>query len=290
MKTILLFFATFSIMLANGSTQSDSLKHKGRPEVSSYFCAGYFSDNSGNGYYTYSEVGLKTVKKNHLIGGIIGMANVGCLFNEYRYKDLEFLAGLNYTKWGKTGKNAAYYFSLSSCLKHFSDYGHDGFSGNETWQKDWGAQVNACFNFSDEKNRPFHNLKLNLQGQAAFWSKREGTSIDQGYVTDRVNFKAVNRSYFKAQLESAVKKISLGAKGKFEPKIVVGYLYDNGSQKSMYESGAGVALSFMKKGRYYEAFNIQYRARFGKEFSNKKRLDLVELGLDPINLYRMIFE
>ena len=296
MKKYVLLFAFFFV--AFGLFAEDSLKvvvpvktaKVSKTEVSTYACSGFISDKSGNGYYTYSELGLKSVKSDHLFGGFVGVANVDCRFNGYKYTDLEFFLGLNYIGWGKLSENYAYSFSASPSIKHFSDYGMDGAgSGDQVWQKDWGAQANAWINISDKLNRPFRNFKLNLQYQTAFWSTREGTIIQQGYITDRVNFKAVNRSYFKVQGESAVHKISFGEVAKIEPKIVLGYLYDNGSKKSMYESGAGIGISFTKGGRYFEALNVQYRARFGKEFSWRNHLDLIEVGVDPQNLYRLIF-
>jgi hypothetical protein len=259
-------------------------------EISTYFCSGYLSDKGGDGYYTYSELGLKTVKRNYLVGGFIGVANVDCRFSGYKYTDLEFFLGLNYIGWGQLNDDYSYAFSVSPSLKHFSDYGKDGAgSGDEVWQRDWGTQVNAWINISDKLNRPFRNIKINFQYQTAFWSSREGTLIGQGYITDKVNFKATNRTYFKTQLETAIQKISFGEVAKIEPKIVFGYLRDGSSLKSMYESGLGIGISFTKEGRYYEALNIQYRARFGKEFINNDRLDLIEIGLDPQNLCRLLF-
>lgn len=287
---IFLSFVSFGLFAKNGVQDSTKTAKPARAEISTYFCSGFITDKTGDGYYTYSELGLKTVKRNYLIGGFTGVANVDCLFGGYKYTDLEFFLGGNYIGWGKLGNNYSYAFSFSPSLKHFSDYGKDGAgSGDEVWQKDWGAQVNAWLNISDALNRPFRNFKISFQYQTAFWSSRKGTLIERGYITDRVNFKAVNRTYFKAQLETAIRKISFGEIGKIEPKIVFGYLHDQGSLKSMYESGLGIGISFIKGGRYYEALNIQYRARFGKEFTNNNRLDLIEVGLDPQNLWRLLF-
>ena len=259
-------------------------------EIGTYTCAGYLNDNNGAGYYTYTELSLRAVKKNYLFGTFAGVANVDCKFGGYKYTDWEFFFGLNYVDWGRLSSDYSYAFSVSPSFKHFSDYGKDGAgSGDEVWQKDWGTQINAWLNIADALNRPFRNFKINLQYQTAFWSSREGTMIQQGYIADKVNFKAVNRTYFKAQLETAIQKISFGEIGKIEPKLVFGYLRDGGSNKSMYEAGIGIGISFTKEGRYYEALNIQYRARFGKEFVNNNRLDLIEVGLDPQNLYRLLF-
>ena len=261
-----------------------------KKEIGTYFCTGYLLDRGGSGYYTYSELSGRVVKRNHLLGAFVGTANVDCDFNRYLYTDLEFFLGFNYLRWGKINQNISYTYSISPSFKHFSDYGKDaGGIGDEVWQKDWGNQINASLNISDAKNRPFRNVKVSLQYQLAFWSHREGTSIAEGYIADKVNFKAVNRTYFKTQLETAVRKIDFGTVAKIEPKIVIGYLRDIGSKKSMYETGAGIGISFTKEGRYYEAFNLQYRARFGKELMIKNHLDLVEVGLDPQNLIKLLF-
>lgn len=288
-KLISLFFLSLASLGLFAEDSTEVVKPT-KKEISTYVCSGYLSDKSGSGYYTYSELGLKFVESNHLLGGFMGVANVDCRFGGYKYTDLEFFLGLNYSGWGQLSKNSTYALSVSPSFKHFSDYGNDVTgSGNEVWQKDWGAQVNVWVNIADKLNRPFRNLKLNFQYQTAFWSSREGTLIGQGYIADKVNFKAVNRTYFKAQGEVAVQKISFGKVGKIEPKIVLGFLHDYGNKKSMYESGAGIGISFMKEGRYFEALNIQYRARFGKEFSLNNHLDLIEVGLDPQNLFKLIF-
>lgn len=290
MKKSLIILLLATLCLNAIAIAQDSLKAKTKTEIGTYFCAGYLHDQSGDGYYTYSELSGRIVKHNHLLGAFVGMANVGCEFNQYVYKDLEFFLGFNYSRWGKINENFSYTYSVSPSIKHFSDYGKDaGGSGDEVWQKDWGNQINASLNISDAKNRPFRNFKVSLQYQTAFWSSREGTSIEEGYITDRVNFKAVNRTYFKTQLETAVRKIDFGKVAKIEPKIVIGYLRDIGSKKSMYEAGAGIGISFTKEGRYYEAFNLQYRARFGKEFKFKNHLDLIEVGFDPQNLIKLLF-
>lgn len=54
----------------------------------------------------------------------------------------------------------------------------------------------------------------------------------------------------------------------------------------MFETGTGIAFSFMKGDRYYEVGSLQYRARSGKKVT--ERLDLIEVGLDLVNLYRLV--
>ncbi|MGE5426205.1 MAG: hypothetical protein ACM3PZ_03960 [Bacillota bacterium] len=283
---ILLMSLSLSINLLG----QDSTIKITKKEIGTYICAGYLQDRGGDGYYTYSELSGRLVKQNHLIGAFVGVANVGCEFNRYVYKDLEFFLGFNFTRWGKFNDAYSYTFSISPSFKHFSDYGKDkGGSGDEVWQRDWGNQVYASLNISDAKNRPFRNCKLSLQYQTAFWSEREGTNIQEGFITDRVNVTAVNRSFFKTQLETAVRKVNFGDAAKIEPKLVFGYLWDIGSSKSMYETGAGFGISFTKEGRYYEAFNLQYRLRVDKAFMIKNHLDVIEVGLDPQNLVKLLF-
>lgn len=278
---VCLFFVT--VAFSQDSTTAPPTKF----EIGTYHCTGFLTDPTGNGFYTYTEGALRSVKDDHLFGIFLGVATVDVTFNKYHYTDLEFFLGGNYCGWGKIGSEYAYAFSFSPSLKHFSDYGKDGAgSGDEVWQRDWGTQVNAWVNVSDQLNRPFRNFKINFQYQTAFWSTREGTNVQQGFITDKVNFKAVNRTYYKFQLESAIHKISFGELAKLEPKIVLGFLRDVGSKKSQYEFGAGIGISFTKEGRYYEALNIQYRGRFGKEFTN--RLDVIEIGLDPQNLFKLL--
>ncbi|NCT55009.1 hypothetical protein GW758_03590 [Candidatus Falkowbacteria bacterium] len=281
---ILLFYLlSTTVTFSADSTVSRTL------EVSTYHCSGYIADQAGSGLYTYSELGLKSLSKEDLYGGFIGVANVDCIFGGYKYTDLEFFIGLNYSGWGKVS-DYSYAYSVSPSLKHFSDYGQDrAGTGDEVWQKDWGSQLNAWVYIADEQNRPFRNLKMNIQYQTAFWSKREGTQIQEEFVTDKVNFKAVNRTYFKVQVENSAQVIPLGAISKLEPKIVLGYLRDVGNKKNMFEAGLGFGISFTKEGRYYEALNVQYRARFGEEFINNSRLDVIEIGLDPKNLIALLF-
>lgn len=136
-------------------------------------------------------------------------------------------------------------------------------------------------------NRPMRNLKIHSVFQTAFWSKREG-KVGDGFATDDLNYKAVNRTFFKVQLESAVKKIPIKKIGNIEPKIVLGYLRDWSTHNNMYETGFGLGLSFNKGARYYEIINLQYRARYGDDFVNFRdsyRLDLFEIGIDPKQLY-----
>ncbi|MFA6417192.1 MAG: hypothetical protein WCW61_03310 [Patescibacteria group bacterium] len=294
---VLFFVAIMALMFSTPTLAKDSQdsistkKAKAINEIGTYACSGYFADQGGDGYFTYSELSLRSVKKNHLFGGFTGVSNVGCNFNDYLYRGLELFLGVTYSSWGKINENYSYALCASPSFKRFADYGRDDANtGDKVWQKDIGNQFNFWINISDKLNRPFHNGKLTAQFQTAFWSKREGTNISEGYVADRVNFKAVNRTYFKTQFESAIHKISIGKIGKIEPKLVFSFLRDWGSKKSMFETGTGIGISFNKGQRYYEILNIQYRARYGKEFSNKKRLDLIELGTDPKNLYKFLFQ
>jgi len=260
-------------------------------EINTYSCAGYLRDFSGDGWFVYGELSFKVVKNNHMIGAFFGSSYADCLFSDYQYYGNEMVMGVNYTRWGSLSKNTTYALSISPCFKHFSDQGFLIESTEKVFQKDWGNQITIWFNISDKLNRPLRNLKVFTIFQTTFWSKREGL-IDGEYVTDNTNYKAVNRTFFKGQLETVIKKISVKQIGKIEPKLVTGFLRDWSAKKNYYEFGLGLGLSFNKGARYYEVVNLQYRARFGDDFQgfkNSRRLDLFEVGIDPKELYKFIF-
>jgi len=288
MKKTFVLLALLALLWFSSVAQTDGQVHS---EISTYNATGFMFDEGSDGFYNYAQLGMSWVQNKHLLGGFFGVSVVDGIFYQYTYQATELLAGFSYAEWGKISQDYNYTYSFAIAAKHFADYGRDGGNtGDEAWQKDWGGQMNFWVNIADAQNRPFRNVKVNFQWQTAFWSSREGTWAEGGYIADKINFKAVNRTYFKTQLETAVQSITVGALGRIEPKIVVGHLYDGGSQKNMYEFGMGFGLSFTKQGRYYEALNVQYRGRFGKELINNERLDLIEIGLDPKNLFNLIFE
>ena len=263
-----------------------SQEKKGSWEPSVYSGSGYMYDNSGDGIYTYAQLGAMNKVKNHRAGAFASFVWVDVNFNNYTYQAKEWAAGFSYDTWGKVSETRSASFWISPSLKIFNDYGLDHASGTEAWQNDYGCHISTGANLNDKRNRWFGSYKLTAQFQTPFWSKRTGTWIDDGgYLSDRVNFKAVNKTYFKTQFESTAKKI-IFPKLQLEPKLVVAYLYDGGSQNSMYEGGTGIAISFVKGERYFEVGSIQYRARFGVEMKN--RLDLGELNVDVINLGRLL--
>lgn len=262
---------------------SDSTKQISRQEINTFSCAGYLSDYSGSGWFVYGELSYKIVKNNHLTGAFFGTSYSDCLFNDYQYYGNEIVFGVTYARWGNLTENVTFAFSASPCFKHFSDYGYAIITDEKIWQRDWGNQITLWFNLSDKKNRPLRNLKMHSVFQTAFWSKREGTG-ESDFVTDDLNYKAVNRTFFKIQFESTVKKIPVKQFGRIEPKLVTGYLRDWSTKNNMYEFGFGLGLSFNKDARYYEIMNLQYRARYGDDFkglSDSRRLDFFEIGIDP---------
>ena len=243
------------------------------------------SDNSGSGTYQYLVGGVNFVKGNFLVGPFVNFTNVAVKFNGYTLTAQEYTVGPTFCNWGKIGKKFDYSFWLSPGFKIFSDHGRDANLTEEAWQKDYGFYGIGGVNITDKANRWFLNYKLQLQYQKNIWSNRTGVWHSGNNLTDSINFKAVNKAYFKTQFEVAIKKVKLGQRGRFEPKIVVAYLYDEGAQKSMLEGGVGIAIAFTKNSRYYEAFSLQYRARYGTSFDH--RLDLVEVNIDFINLIKL---
>lgn len=247
--------------------------------------AGYMMDNSGDGSYQYLVASVNFVKKNFLIGPFANFTNVNVLFGGYTFKAQEYTIGPNFAHWGKLSKNYGYSMWIVPGIKYFNDYGKDASGTQEAWQKDIGIYAIAGANFDDKKNRWFRSYKIQFQYQDNYWSDRTGIWHSEN-ITDSINFKAVNKRYFKTQFEVAVKKIALSERGRLEPKIVISWLEDSGSKKTQLETGAGVAVAFNKGERFFEVFNLQYRARYGVDLSS--RLDLIELNLNFVNLIKFI--
>lgn len=247
---------------------------------------GYISDQSGDGNYEYVNAGLALKREKHLIGGFVGFTNVAVVFGGYHFTAKEYTIGPSLVGWGKVSRNYTYAFWLLPGLKIFRDYGHDAAWKQEAWQNDVGTYILAGANLTDSLNRWFHSYKAQLQYQDNFWSKRTGQWNTDGNIGDLVNYKAVNKAYFKFQLEAAAKRFPVGRASRLEPKIVVGYLSDGGSSQSYLEYGGGLALSFMKNNRYYEPCNLQYRARFGDDFS--QHLNVWEFNLNLMDAYYLL--
>ncbi|NCD00842.1 hypothetical protein EOL94_02020 [bacterium] len=247
---------------------------------------GYMTDPGGDGSYQYTSIGLGSKKDNSIFGGFVGFTNVGVCFGGYTFTAQEYTVGVNLVGWGSFSEKHSYAFWLMPGVKYFDDYGHNLDYTEEAWQNDVGVYAIAGANLTDKENRWFRNYKLQMQYQDNYWSDRKGVWHDENNIVDSINYKAVNKSYFKTQFEVAAKRFYLGKKGRLEPKLVLGYLYDGGASSSYYEFGTGVAISFMKEGRYFEPFNIQYRARYGKEFVN--RLDLFEVNFDLVSIFRLM--
>jgi hypothetical protein len=255
-------------------------------EVGAYSGIGYMTDPGGGGYYQYTQAGLNFVKGNHLIGGFVQLVRVDVSFNDYRYQSWEKMVGISYFNWGELSQNYTYTVGANGSLKRFDDQGKASGSSLEEKQSDYGFYGYVIANLDNKNNSLFSSYKFSLFYQTAFWSERVG--IIDGNITDKSNFKAVNRMYVKTLVESSVKKFPLGATARIEPKVVGGYLYDGGSQKGYFEFGAGFAISVVKGSRYYEPFNFQYRARYDKTFIG--RLDLFELNSDLISVYKLLFQ
>lgn len=207
-------------------------------------------------------------------------------FNSYRYRALEGGVGLSYDTWKQVLENFNLSFWFNPIIKYFDDHGENFSNGEEAFQQDLGINVVTGLNLNDKLNRWFRSYKFQTQYQQPFWSARQGIWEQEGYLSDKVNFKAVNKTYLKSQFEVTVKKISLSKQLQFEPKLVLSYQL-SGTGEIMFETWTGVAFSFMKGDRYFEVGSLQYRARSGKNVS--ERLDLIEVGVDLINLYRLLY-
>lgn len=259
----------------------DSAKYIIEPNV--FIGSGWMIDHSGAGGYTYGCLGLMIKKENFRYGIFTNTAKVYVEFNDYTFKATEFTIGPAIDGWGKVNSVFSYSFWAQPGFKFFKDYGHDANFENKAWQNDQGFYGVFGANINDSLNRWFRSFKINIMYQKPIWSKREGTFPGSG--SDKINFKATSKTYFKVQLESTGRRFKLKS-GCLEPKLVLGYLYDGGSKKDLFEYGTGIAFSFMKGDRYLEIFNLNYRLRYGTDFGEP--FHVFEIGCDFINLYKLI--
>lgn len=275
MKKIIGFFFCLSSLLLSAQSKWEPSFNGG---------VGYISDKTGSGLYQYVTGGAAYQKDNLLIGGFATFVNVDVTFNGYNFTANEYTIGPSLVGWGIFSKNYDYAFWLMPGAKFFSDHGKDALMIQEVWQKDIGTYSLGGANLTDKKNRWFHSYKLQIQYQKNFWSKKDG--LVKGNISDSVNFKAVNKAYLKTQFEVAAKRFNIKNKARLEPKLVIGHLYDGGVKKNYLEFGTGIAISFTNKERYYEPFNLQYRARYDVAFTG--RLDVIELNVDAIAFYKLL--
>ncbi len=255
-------------------------------EPAAFAGSGYMTDNSGEGIYIYAQAGAAKKKNSHRLGAFASNVIVDVNFNNYRYRAQEYGLGFSYDTWKKVSENYTFAMWFNPQIKYFNDHGENASNGEEAFQQDIGANIVLGFNFNDSLNRWFRSYKFQTQYQQPFWSNRQGIWADEdGYLSDKVNFKAVNKTYWKSQFEVTLKKLDVSQLLQLEPKLVIAYQL-NGNNQIMYETGAGVAFSFMKGDRYFEVASLQYRARSGKYVM--ERLDLIEFSIDFINSYRLI--
>lgn len=255
-------------------------------EPAVYSGAGFLNDASGSGFYAYFQAGAMKKKNNHRFGGAVNTVLVDVEFSEYRYQAKELAFIVAYDTWKRLNEAYTISFWFNPGWKFFWDKGESLTQNLSAKQRDYGIYVVSGMNLNDNKNRWFSSYKVNVQVQQVFWSNRLGTwENEDGYLSDNVNVKAVNKAYYKGQIESSVKKI-LFPKWQLEPRLVAGYLWDGGSSKSMYEVGPGLAFAFMRGDRYYEICNLQYRFRLGT--GSKEPLSLIELNLDFSSLYLLL--
>ncbi len=192
-----------------------------------------------------------------LYGGFLGFTNVNVLFGGYHFTSKEYTVGPSFIGWGKFSENYDYSWWAFPGFKIFRDHGHDAAMTEEAWQDDYGTYSLAGANLTDKKNRWFRSYKIQVQYQQNYWSRRTGIWHGEGNIGDSVNFKAVNKTYIKAQFEAAAKRIDVKDNARFEPKAVVGYLYDDGVKKFYLEFG--------------------------------HRLDVIELNWDVASTYRLLW-
>jgi hypothetical protein len=257
-------------------------------EPAAFAGIGYMTDNSGHGIYVYAQAGAAKKKNSHRFGAFISNVIVDVNFNNYRYQAQEYGLGFSYDTWKQVSENYFFVMWFNPQIKYFDDHGQNFGNSEEAFQQDIGSNIVLGFNFNDGLNRWFRSYKFQTQYQQPLWSRRQGTQTNEdGYLSDRVNFKAVNKTYWKSQFEVTVKKISVSPLIRIEPKFVIAYQL-NGLGEIMYETGTGLALSFMKGDRYFEVSSLQYRARVGQTVT--ERLDLIELNVDVINILRLMRE
>lgn len=275
-KVLLLFFLIFT----------SSLIVMAQWEASASAGLGYMTDNSGQGIYSYTQTGITKKKNLHRLGTFASFVIVDVDFNNYRYQAQEYGLGCSYDTWKKISKNYTFAMWINPQIKFFDDNGKNSVNNEQAFQKDIGSNIVLGFNFNDALNRWFRSYKFQIQYQQAIWSKRQGVwADDDGYLSDKVNFKAVNKNYLKSQFEVTVKKSNASKLMQIEPKLVVACQLD-GNRKIMYETGLGLALSYMRKDRYFELGSVQYRIRTGHYIAES--LSLIELNVDFVNIYRII--
>lgn len=261
----------------------DTVKKVIEPSV--FLGSGYLMDKSGSGGYSYACLGLLTKQGNYRYGIFTNTTTVYVKFNGYDFRANEFTLGPELDGWGRLDSTFSFSFWAQPGFKFFSDYGHDQTFVNKAWQIDRGFYGVLGANINDDLNRWWRSWKINIMYQKPFWSKRTGTWEGGGNIGDKIDFKAVNKTYFKIQVESTGRKFKL-KKGRLEPKLVLGYLYDGGSRKDLFEYGSGLALSFMKGARYFEIGSLQYRIRYGTDFG--RPLHVFEVGCDFVSLYQLL--
>ncbi|MDD2680826.1 MAG: hypothetical protein PHE20_01840 [Patescibacteria group bacterium] len=275
----------FGVFLVIVVTFSPNAKAQWEPAV--FAGHGYMTDVSGYGNYTYLQGGMAKKVKSHRTGLFLSTVYVDVDFNNYRYRATEGGIGFSYDTWKKVSENFTISFWFNPAVKYFADHGENYSNSEEAFQQDIGANIVTGINLNDKLNRWFRSYKFQTQYQQPFWSARQGTwAGDNGYLSDKVNFKAVNKVYLKSQFEVIVKKITTSKQLQIEPKLVAGYQL-NGVGEIMYETGAGFGFSFMKGDRYYEVGSFQYRVRTGQHV--QEPLTLFELGINFINTWTLIF-
>ncbi|MCX6797852.1 MAG: hypothetical protein NTX66_01355 [Candidatus Falkowbacteria bacterium] len=274
-------FAQDSVVAQKDASQVDSARYIVEPSV--FVGSGFMMDHSGSGGYTYGCFGLMLRKNDFRLGIFTNTTKVYVKFNGYSFKATEFTVGPSLDGWGRLDSSFSYSFWAQPGFKFFKDYGHNAGFENEAWQNDRGFYGVFGANINDDKNRWFRSYKINIMYQKPFWSKRVGTWPGSG--SGKINYKATNKTFFKVQLESTGRKLRL-QKGRLEPKLVLGYLYDGGSKKDLFEYGAGLAFSFTKSDRYFEVFNLQYRLRYGTDFGQP--FHVFEIGCDFISLFKLL--
>lgn len=237
-------------------------------------------DQAGNqGHYDNMGATLSFRHNNLFFGGLLEFqfAEVLCQ-NQDHLSSKDFVLGIYIFGWGKFSRHIDYTFYLISGLKSIYNEGTSYEGQVRTSQEIWGVHNRGWINLSDRLNRWFRSQKFLLEFQDDFQLGEENLWQNGNEVT-------INKNFVRLQCESTVKALSLKNKARLEPKLLVGYLYNCDRGLIFLEAGAGVAISFLKEGRYYEPVSLKYTASCDDRLRGQAHS--LELSADILALCRL---